>query len=218
MNNPWTNLNSESPYTHSQDEQLITLFNANASELTKLRIDSIPDHFIGDVFNAKVIALLLNPGHADSDLVWQANFAFRECMFKNLLHKEMTYPFYPLDPRFKDSGAGRWWFSKLSPILKNVALEKVSKKFAAVEWFPYHSVSFKASKVIFPSQTYGFTLVQKAIDSGKIIVVMRSLKLWRTSVVFKENPIVIRNPRNPVLSSKNLGEEAFNKIISCLNT
>ena len=36
MINPWTNLNSESPYTYCLDEQLITLFNVSASDIGKI--------------------------------------------------------------------------------------------------------------------------------------------------------------------------------------
>lgn len=217
MQNPWIALpEKDSKYCLQEDFHLLQSFNDHHRSRPhfQVQLNSIPEPFVGNPDSAKVVFLLLNPGHSEEDLKWQASVDFRKCFFQNLKHEKNQFPFYVLDPRFKDSGAGRWWRRKLSPMLAIHGEETVSKKIVAIQWFPYHSVRFfrLGMKGLLPSQVYSHWLTQRLIDEGKQIVVMRSFNLWKEVVKFKEEPMVLKNPRNPTFSKANLGEEAFEKL------
>jgi hypothetical protein len=87
-----------------------------------------------------------------------------------------------------------------------------------IEYFPYHSVSWRSPPHL-PSQDYGFGLVQRAINRGAVIVVMRGWERWRAAVPgLNGYPLGYRkpNPRQAVVSRRNLGDEPFDALVSAL--
>jgi hypothetical protein len=61
--------------------------------------------------------------------------------------------------------------------------------------------------------------VRKAIKDNKLIVIMRSEKQWNEAVAELEtytNKIILKNKRNPTVSSGNMTEKEFNTIIAVL--
>lgn len=222
MINPWINMDESGPdYYLPSDFEFIQKFNAYHQDNAQfqIRLDSIPEPYIGNPHTAKIVLLLLNPGHSDEDILWQRKADFRHSLFNNLRHQANDYPFYLLDPRFRESGGGQWWRKKLSPLLKIYDEKQLSQHILAIQWFPYHSVKYsrKPLKSLLTSQQYSHWLTQKLIDQGKEIVVMRSLSMWKEVVRFRENPIVLKNPRNPVISIANLGSENFNRLSQILS-
>ena len=51
-----------------------------------------------------------------------------------------------------------------------------------IEYFPYHSEKYKPTTPLISSQHYGFSLARQALESGKMIVVMRRHNLWLAQV------------------------------------
>ncbi len=51
-----------------------------------------------------------------------------------------------------------------------------------VEFHGYHSVRWSALPVTLPSQWFGFSLVEQAIDRGAVIVLTRAAREWRVAV------------------------------------
>ena len=217
MNNPWELLSTAGPeFFLDSDLPYLQRFNSTHKKSPdfQIQLTSIPEPFVGNPQNAKLVFLLLNPGHSENDLIWQRKPDFRNCFINNLRHEENEFPFYPLDPRFKESGVGSWWRKKLKPLLEIHGEKLVSDKIMAIQWFPYHSVKYsrRGMRDLLPSQQYSHWLAQKMIDEGKEIIVMRSLKMWEEVVKFKKEPIVLKNPRNPTFSVANLGQGNFEKI------
>jgi hypothetical protein len=136
---------------------------------------------------------------------------FSEAIWRNLRHETSEYPFYFLDPQFRDTGGAAWWLKKLRVLIEDTSLESVAQGLFCVELFGYHSINYRPipkriRREPLPSQEYGFHLVRQAIEKGAEIVIMRSKKVWLESVPELVNyPVhTLRNPQNPAMSPGNL--------------
>src|SRR5581483_935008 len=98
--------------------------------------------------------LNLNPGFEEKDRVWHADSTFVESSRANLLHVYQPYPFYLLDPRFSASGGYRWWRTYLGTLLDRFGDKHVARSVLCVEYFPYHSESYKPMPQVIASQAY----------------------------------------------------------------
>ena len=89
-----------------------------------------------------------------------------------------------------------------------------------VQYFPYQSLRRVHFPELLPSQRFSFSLVEKAIDAGKLIVVMRSRRHWLKAVPklaaygFSE----LRNPRSPYVTPNNMGQEQFDRLLARLES
>ena len=83
-----------------------------------------------------------------------------------------------------------------------------------IEFFPYHSKSYKALKTILLSQEYSFYLVRQAIKMKKAIVIMRMEKLWLEFVPeLKNYPYVsLINKQRAWVSKNNLPKGSFERV------
>lgn len=66
MSNPWLELKRMPPYVVSNDREQVAAFNRSASDDVKLRVDLLPEPYIGDV-NAPVVLLAASPGWHPED-------------------------------------------------------------------------------------------------------------------------------------------------------
>ena len=152
----------------------------------------LPAPYCGDLMNAKVYFLLLNPGFAPIDLyLEEKDQACIETLKKNLAQEETEDPFMPLNPSFCWTSGATWWFKKLKPVFelyrkggKNnfYACKDMSKKIAALELFPYHSASFHQSKKL--GEIESVKLIKAfakglSKDKSKLLIVMRQIDEWK---------------------------------------
>lgn len=160
----------------------------------------LPVPFVGDVRNAPVILLMLNPGLQYAD--YWAEFKvpdFKDRLQKNL-HQDFTgtnYPFFYLDPTLCWHPGFIWWESKLRDIAKAItksstfkrtyreALELLAKNVACIELFPYHSVSFRDHGLLdkLPSVKCAKAFVQSLNDldvsnGSRTLIVTRQVAQW----------------------------------------
>jgi len=213
--NPWTELPDAAPYVLPSDVSQVTQFNAKAQPDHTLRVDAMPEPFIGRP-NAPVLLLNLNPGFKLETPVRHSQPYFREYHRRNLLHKELPIPFYMLDPLM--AGESVWWERKLGRLIEATSREAVAHGILCVEWFPYPSRRFRGGRLRLPSQGYGAQLVQRAIERDALIVPLRSWKLWATMVPDLEDYpslVQVKNWQNPTISPKNCGE-GFDAIVQLL--
>jgi hypothetical protein len=213
--NPWTTLPYSSPYVLPQDKQ--------ASETDKsyayLRLDTLPEPFIGRLNDAAVVFLALNPGFAQTDIDLNMNSSRFVSAARANLSNRINTPFYYFAGGLEFTGGYKWWRSKLGPLIKDgVRLETLAKKIMCVEYFPYHSVTYKNLKNIIPSQNYSFSLVRQAINENKIIIIMRSKKLWLETVPELTNyPFLeLNSSQNVIISPRNIGEINYANLLSAL--
>jgi hypothetical protein len=118
MKNPWLSMSwTKGPYVFDRDRRKLDEYNLSVLDpRARVILDVIPEPFIGNPNSAQVVLLGLNPGYSASDPAWHAREDFRKSLFLNLGHKLQDYPFYPLNPAFAESGAGRWWRKRTSQL------------------------------------------------------------------------------------------------------
>ena len=221
MLNPWTQLPKTPPYVLPCDEASIGAFNSKHPERDlQLWTDRFPEPFLGRP-DAPLVLLNGNPGSnpdldADSIKFNEADHPALEKARHNLLHEQLDYPFWTLDPAFAGTGEGEnveypgrtWWRKRLRRLIESCepdGIRNVANRLLCVEFFPYHSQSFSS----FPrlaSQEYSFHLVAAAMQRNAVIVVMRSKRLWFQAVDrLKDYPkcYTLKNPQSPYLSETN---------------
>jgi hypothetical protein len=121
----------------------------------KLHLGLVPHPFCGDLRDAEVYLLMLNPGYAPSDYFAELEVSEYLDATKNNLKQsfdEEDYPFFLLDPKFSWTGGGKWWNDKLEGITGSLSESRgtsyaearhfLSQKIASLELIPYHSTSF----------------------------------------------------------------------------
>ena len=114
--------------------------------------------YVGDITNASVYILMLNPGFRPLDYYAEQESSEYIQALKSGLHQTgyNKYPFYFLDPRFSWTGGGSYWNQKLGAYIKKIisrdgityqeAAYNISHKIAVLELVPYHSSHFKLPK------------------------------------------------------------------------
>lgn len=164
--------------------------------------------------------LNLNPGYHRDDEILQATSYFKRSCRHCLNHNQMEYPLFYLDPKIEGDAPGpgnRWWSRILRELNDVFEAKLLSRMFFCVEYFPYRSRRF-LNPGLLPSQAYGFELVRAAMRRKAVVVLMRSRRMWIEAIPeLADYPklIVLRNPRNPVLSRGNT-PEGFDGIVRAI--
>ena len=216
MKNPWIGLPSTPPFIAPVDASFIDV---GLDNLLHLRFEVQPDPFLGNLDEASVVVLALNPGFEEEDLVTYRKPEYSKQNRLNLLH-ESTPLFYVLNENLAYSGGYKWWTRILKQPLTEVSLEQLSRNLMCIQYFPYHSVTYTHFSPVLPSQKYSFQLVEEAIHRGKTIIVMRSEKLWLEAVPALKEPgcIKLKKPRNPALSPNNMEDYEYQRFMRALLT
>ncbi len=174
--NPWNDFSDSEHYYAKIDSYLLTTKKfANLD----LRLDVLPEPYLGNPSSAEVIFLLLNPGFIEEDVtISMQNEYYIDQAYRSLVHESKT-PFFLLDEKLSVTGGFKWWTKIISRLINDGAsIENIRKKLMSVEYFPYHSVSYKHVNKVLPSQHYSFKLVRDSIAQKKIIVLMRGKTHW----------------------------------------
>ena len=121
----------------------------------RLHLGLLPFPFSGDVRQATVYLLLLNPGVGPTDYYGEYEVqGFREARLGNLRQQFSAdyWPFVGLDPRFAWHGGFEYWHGKLRRVIAELAggwqvsfaaaRQRLAHTLAIVELFPYHSEAF----------------------------------------------------------------------------
>jgi len=217
MQNPWQRLPFRPPFVLAEDHERISKFNESAKVQVqhKVQLEILPEPFLGRP-KAPVVLLNLNPGYnAVTNPVQHAKAMFARRSRENLLHTEVDYPFYLIDPGIRDRTA--WWDRKLRRLLEDERLENsadsrrkvVANCVLCVEYFPYHSKKFKHRKLRVGSQDYSFWLVREAIRGEAVILLMRGKKLWCSEIPALQSYsrlYVSKSVQNPAISPANFPE------------
>jgi hypothetical protein len=115
----------------------------------------------------------------------------------------------------------RYWNRKARPLIEAAGFDTVAKNLLCIQYFPYHSKEYKPSPAVIPSQQYGFALLRAALARGADVVIMRSRRLWTAAVPQLDTNArvhLVRNPRNPTLSPRNLGQTSFGQVLTRLES
>ena len=230
--NPWLTLALDHHRTNfilKEERPIITKFNARVSDIYKIHTSLFPAPFMGDVLNASILILMLNPGYDPKEEIAGFYSQYKEWWLKQIQHisPKPELPLFCFDEDY--SKKSDYWIKKLKPLTEVVGKEIVANQVAKVQFFPYHSRKFKpiyrrllqeeGFEAYLPSQKYNFSLLKRAMENGALIIIPRSRRYWFEAIPelkFYPNKIFTKNYRNPILSKNNLGEPNFAQIVKIL--
>ena len=237
MENVWESITEEKgKYFASCDKIFLNKIQKNTKYKTldddsKLDLSVIPLHFIGDIYNAKVLVLNLNPGIDEKYLsFYNENKEYQEKIFNNLTFKDPK--FFEFD-YYTENNEGYW--SRLSPLFSDKYSEKITKNnmgkdtkdldifftknIALVEFFPYHSKKFSGIKDIYkstvkemkeylPSQQFVFNIIRERIENKDVIILFsRAATEWIEAIPnikLYNKAYKCSNPLNPSFKLNNI--------------
>ena len=235
MKNPWEDFSKQAGYILPNDKEIIEKYDEKVKkfgDVYKIRDEQLPGPYLGNPKEALVVILSLNPGYNKDDTRLHKEEEFKECLKKNLLHKEDIYPFYYLSPFCKEIQCGgyKYWYPRLKDIINEIsraksrseeeALRQVAQKVSVIEWLPYHSEHFYYLKDLekLESHKYSVELAKEALENPqKLIIVQRAYNLWKISLGLSSPPKNLITKRGKqcrtwYLTKYNLGEGKFNLI------
>ena len=164
-----------------------------------LHFNLIPQPYGGDLKNARIVILLINPGLGFTDYWGEVRPEFRMRLANNLhqnFDQTPDFPFPWLDPSLCWHGGFVWWEKKLREVANAIAMKKfegnyrlalsaLSKTIASVELVPYHSFSFGAHSLInqLPSVSLMLRFVQehlkpRSLNGSVKLIATRQVKSW----------------------------------------
>ena len=226
MKNPWTEFQSNPKQDYlvlEADKVVVDRFNEKAIEKFRIHTEIMPAPFMGNVFEAEVLLLLLNPGFDEEEEEKDYYNQYRH-YWENEIQHIHSIPSLPLfcleDSYIKFSN---YWKKKLNYLIQATSKEKVAQNIALVQFFPYHTKKYNdVPKRIFSgyleSQKYNFDLVRKAIERKATIILLRGKRQWFEAVdglEKYENLYFTNSPLNTTLTKKNL--KSFDDIVEKLN-
>jgi len=219
MNNPWRHLPKTPPHILSEDFEALTKCGENPKHLG-LQLEILPVPYLGNIEKASVVLLCLNPGYHKSldRKAYKDKYCFRESL--NSLTFSNEIPFLCLDQKLKYTGGYKWWTRLLKRLMEEFGMKTLSEKLMCLQYLPYHSKTYCNPPCILPSQKFTFSLLKKAIEDKKTIVIMRSKKLWFKAVPeLKTYPFIeLKNYRMPYFTERNTKNGDFQRIIEALRS
>lgn len=173
-----------------------------AKKKYKLQLNVYPQHFVGDIDNAEIIILSLNPGYsteyydAYKNSINKNGTKYEQTIKENL---EMEKPFFHAFELANESDLG-YWGNKMKCWVEDYdkkdneelieSLKKITKDIALAEFFPYHSISYNGMydklgkgtspnsnrkiKDYLPTQKFLFEKIKKRIDdkNDEVIIIL----------------------------------------------
>ena len=213
--NPWSAVPPQSPYVLQCDREAINEYNAKAGKKYEVRLDVLPEPFVG-FEKAPVVLLNLNPGFDEKDPAVHARPEFQALLRNNYGQGPSAFPFYFLDPTVESPGR-QWWERKLRWLLQKFEPKQLARSLLCVEYFPYHSIRFRHASLQLPSQEYGFGLVRSAIVRGSVVVIMRGERYWKGRVpelCGYSRAFRLNSSQNVVISPRNCA--GFDVVVSAI--
>jgi len=231
MLNPWENLEKNSnEFILPADKPIINEFNGFISnEEFKIRTEILPFPFVGNVLEAPVVLLMLNPGYDEKEREKGFYEKFKDIFWKQLHHKygEMDYPYYCLNPDL--NSYSDYWPKRFKQITDVTTELEFSKHVCNIQFFPYSSQKMnwdgfnKALKGKYlTSQEYNFVLVKNAMRRNALIIFLRkgSQNRWYKAIEglqeYKKQYIA-KSPFGAYLTEGNFSREIINEIIKTIN-
>lgn len=222
MDNPWCLLPEARPFVLQADAAVVSAFNQKyAGTPYELHTELPPEPFSGRL-DAPVVLLNLNPGYSEDDAaIMLGNAKFQQAMKNTRGFSVQDYPFYHLNPCFKQGNKGYdYWVDKFRKLFEiDFDLKKCANSFLLLQAYPYKSKEFKKMPLL-PSFDFTQRILLAAMNRRALVVQLRSKKIWEEAVpglATYPRRIECRNPRRPTLSPGNLGSEGWRILLSALD-
>ncbi|MEY9785409.1 hypothetical protein [Sinorhizobium fredii] len=188
------------PYVHPRDaipakhtqpgissySEFLKAFEGGLLSETALHLSLLPQPYHGDLENAEILLLLINPGLSACDYHIEQHYpAFRDQLMASIRQERRNHLF--LDPKWAWTSGFVWWESKLRDVARVIASERfnghygramadLARRVAAIELVPYHSFKFGSSKK-FASACEARRFVA-SVDRSRTVIVTRSVTDW----------------------------------------
>lgn len=248
--NYWRELNfKEKPFIHPSDKEFVKIrdhYNIkNYEELVshtefgkiknKLHLNLLPEPYSGDLKNATVYILFLNPGFSILDYYAESKKEVRQSLITSLRQEFVEneeYPLFWLNPKYLWTAGGQWVEKKFKDLLHHLvnnhdmtyidALRHISNKVALIELVPYHSNSFglrnremEMKSVTVMREFVKNTLLTKAKNNVACIIQTRSVREWDLNLPTHKNIIIYKKgqTRSASLSKKSDAWSKMNEFI-----
>lgn len=196
----------------------------------KFHFNLLPVPYTGDIINAKVYILLLNPGFSILDYDMENNKNIRQDIINNIRQdfSKIKYPMIWLNPLYLWTGGGQWIESKLKDIIyqvekvKNISyiqsLEYISQRIALIELVPYHSKIFNLPQTTLNSlesvvKIKSFIndyVVNKVKNNDACIIATRKARDWNLP---KDDNIIVYEGSKARGASLSLNTDGGEKIL-----
>lgn len=217
VENPWANLPAKPPFIAPVDASTV---DARFQARFHLEWGVLPVPFVGDPRSARVVLLHENPGYAPIDAEDEAEVDG----FADAVRGASTFNgvgFFPLNARFKRTATASWWRERLTKLIEACGIEKVFRRLACIEYFPYHSASSHGPPDV-PSQLFTFEVLRTVLRQPTTVVIMRSAADWLRSVPeLRGHPrVLVKAARNRAahVTPGNLGDDSFAAIVRAITS
>ena len=161
----------------------------------RLHLGLIPVPFMGDMLNASIYVLMLNPGLGPGDYFEYKVPSLRRALIANLRQKRIrgVMPFVCLDPRFAWHSGFGYWDRKLKRVMEALAASKgmsladarstLGSKLAVVQLVPYHSPASNQKALQLSSVDLAKDFVRRRVAKRvraqkAIVIAARKVEIW----------------------------------------
>lgn len=199
----------------------------------------IPVPYSGDIQNARIYLLMINPGFHNNDY-YSEHYCndYRQSLVNSLRqeNRDENYPFHYLNPIFCHTSGGDYWFKKFRDIIINLTqniinyfyedvIKLISGNICTLELFPYHSVNFRLNQQIInncPSINQIRQFVQELLNNQRDILIecLRQPENWNLNGVNDERLNILPSRQRQSASLRTTGElgtRIYNKLIQIAN-
>lgn len=236
--NPWLDLvndiegNQYLPYSENilkTDKKVLNEFNSKTSSLFKYHTEVLPEPFLGNVLDAKIVILALNPGFVyDANIgEWEKaieaekeNFIKSKCNQLSLKTKEFIS-----ENKIENKIGDNYWAKKTKYIVDTYPNSK--NDIALVQFCGYHSEKFRQispkyfgqSNLYLSSQEFSFRIIRYLMQESRIIILARGERIWCNAVkgLYDYPKLVkLKNYRNICITPGNCLNNGFDLIDEAL--
>lgn len=166
--------------------EYLSAFERDTLAKSAFHLGLLPQPYHGDLDNAEVLLLLINPGLSASDYYAEARHPdFRESLVDSIRQVRRSHMF--LDPKWAWTSGFAWWEGKLRDVAKLIAKERfeghygraladLAQRIASIELVPYHSSIFGGSKRL--ASADAARCFVNSVDASRTIIVTRGVTDW----------------------------------------
>lgn len=173
IQNPWININWANTIADC-DKSIISPTYCNKHGID---ISNLPEPYTGDV-DSNVYCLNLNPGIGKCDSCFRNDSELLRLTQETLQHQIDHHMWICDDIKCKLGGLHDgcvWWRNRTKTLQASLGNKRLD--IFVLEFFPYHTKSAFNFPAL-PSDEYRNSLLERAMNDGKCIVIMRGKKRW----------------------------------------
>lgn len=156
---------------------------------TDFHLSLLPSPYLGDLDNAEIILVMLNPGLHPSDYIVEEQCPEFKTKLIDTIRQQNNPSLLCLDPQWAWTAGFSWWHGKLRAIAEIISCEKfkghygralsdLARRIACVELVPYHSISFGGHTNLASTHAAISYIRQVAKCGDQKIILTRAARYW----------------------------------------